>query len=74
MRTMLNLIFSPQLPNIKEFVQRVKTKIPYFSTKQNLNSFPIQKAGNPDPRDIEDNAMVSEGSMFAVQYHDKKLN
>lgn len=46
------------------------------STENNTNpskeDFPIEKAGNPDPHDIEDNKMVDEGSQYAVQYHDEK--
>ncbi|MEJ9307324.1 hypothetical protein P4593_28970, partial [Priestia megaterium] len=33
---------------------------------------PIHKAGHPDPMDTEDNKMVSEGSMFPVQYYNEK--
>jgi hypothetical protein len=37
-----------------------------------ISSFPIKKAGNPDPHDIEDNSMVSEGAMYSVQYYNEK--
>jgi hypothetical protein len=53
------------------FVQNAKNKIPYFARK-NTDSFPVEKAGHPDPQDIEDNKMVSEGSMYPVQYYDEK--
>jgi hypothetical protein len=59
---------------VKQFVQSVKSKIPFGPSKQNMDSFPIHKAGHPDPMDIADNTMVSEGSMFPVQYYDKKQN
>ncbi|RCK09633.1 hypothetical protein DT075_35985 [Bacillus licheniformis] len=49
-----------------------KEKIPYFSEKHNVDSFPVEKAGHPSPHDIEDNKMVSEGSMYPVQYYDEK--
>ncbi|XBO86429.1 hypothetical protein AAGG52_01535 [Bacillus licheniformis] len=57
---------------LKSYLQSVKEKIPYFSEKHNVDSFPVEKAGNPSPQDIEDNKMVSEGSMYPVQYYDEK--
>ncbi|MBH0171474.1 hypothetical protein [Fictibacillus sp. 18YEL24] len=36
------------------------------------NHLPINKAGNPDPLDVEDNKMVDEGSMYSVNYYNKK--
>ncbi|WP_445489908.1 hypothetical protein [Niallia sp. 03133] len=32
----------------------------------------LKKAGNPDPADIGDNNMVSEGAMYSVSYYNKK--
>lgn len=32
----------------------------------------MEKSGHPDPHDIEDNTMVAEGSMYAVNYYDEK--
>lgn len=57
---------------LKSYLQNVKEKIPYFSEKHNVDSFPVEKAGHPSPQDIEDNKMVSEGSMYPVQYYDEK--
>ncbi|MFE7083495.1 hypothetical protein [Priestia megaterium] len=57
---------------VKRFIRSVKKAIPYKSSTQKLNSFPIHKAGHPDPMDTEDNKMVSEGSMFPVQYYNEK--
>ncbi|MDY0943355.1 hypothetical protein [Priestia megaterium] len=57
---------------IKGFIQSVKKAVPYKSSTQKLASFPIHKAGHPDPMDTEDNKMVSEGSMFPVQYYNEK--
>jgi hypothetical protein len=34
---------------------------------------PVEKAGNPDPHDVEDNKMVSEGSMYGVNYYNENL-
>ncbi|MEW9108179.1 hypothetical protein ACQCT6_14775 [Cytobacillus gottheilii] len=32
---------------------------------------PLKKAGHPDPQDIEDNKMVSEGAMYSVAYYNE---
>ncbi|WP_026568250.1 hypothetical protein [Bacillus sp. UNC41MFS5] len=34
---------------------------------------PIEKGGNPHPRDLEDNNMVSEGAMYSVQFFNEKM-
>lgn len=53
----------------REFIHSMKMKI----TKQpDMETFPVDKAGHPHPHDIEDNKMVSEGSMYPVQYYDEK--
>ncbi|MGM0845225.1 MAG: hypothetical protein ACQEUT_09630 [Bacillota bacterium] len=36
---------------------------------RNKDDFPVEKAGNPDPADVEDNKMVSEGAQTSVQYY-----
>lgn len=41
------------------------------STQQTV--LPVAKAGNPDPLDLEDNKMVSEGSMYGVNYYNETL-
>lgn len=40
--------------------------------KPSGEEFPVHKAGNPDPEDIQDNKMVEEGAQFAVDYYNKK--
>ncbi|MBA9042441.1 hypothetical protein HNP21_005576 [Bacillus aryabhattai] len=60
------------LDKIKGFVRSVKKAISYKSSTKKLASFPISKAGHPDPMDIEDNKMVSEGSTFSVHYYNEK--
>jgi hypothetical protein len=60
------------LDKVKGVVRSVKKAISYESSTKKLTSFPIHKAGHPDPMDIEDNKMVSEGSMFPVQYYNEK--
>ncbi|KAB2333127.1 hypothetical protein F7731_16445 [Cytobacillus depressus] len=37
------------------------------------NILPVEKAGNPHPQDIEDNAMVSEGALYSVKYYNQKM-
>lgn len=32
----------------------------------------IEKAGRPDPYDLDDNKMVGEGAQFGVQYYNDK--
>ncbi|MED4525233.1 hypothetical protein P9257_13520 [Bacillus velezensis] len=54
---------------VMNFIRNMKTSL---SGKQDIESFPVNKAGNPHPEDIEDNKMVSEGSMYPVQYYDDK--
>ncbi|MFC3885703.1 hypothetical protein ACFOU2_20395 [Bacillus songklensis] len=36
-------------------------------------AFPIEKAGHPDPHDIGDNNMVSEGALYSVKYYNKEI-
>ncbi|MFS0781626.1 hypothetical protein [Bacillus sp. 1P06AnD] len=31
----------------------------------------VQKGGNPDPYDIQDNKMVDEGAMYSVHYYNE---
>jgi hypothetical protein len=57
---------------VKGFYERMKSEITNMSNRKKLESFPVEKAGNPDSKDIEDNKMVSEGSMYPVQYYDEK--
>lgn len=32
----------------------------------------LEKAGNPDPYDIEDTKMVGEGAMYSVDYYNRE--
>ncbi|MGM7724514.1 hypothetical protein [Metabacillus sp. Hm71] len=36
------------------------------------DNLPVEKGGHPDPQDIEDNKMVSEGAMYSVKFYDEK--
>ncbi|HZH58370.1 MAG TPA: hypothetical protein VEY70_02075 [Metabacillus sp.] len=50
-------------------IQRIKNKAKIlFSEKEAV----MEKAGHPDPYDIGDNTMVAEGSMYSVNYFNKK--
>jgi hypothetical protein len=53
------------LHNMKEGLM---TKI----KKRRSEDLPVDKGGNPDPQNIEDNSMVSEGAMTSVQYYNEK--
>ena len=50
-----------------------------METKGNTNPYSksaervIEKGGNPHPHDIEDNNMVNEGAMYAVDYYNEKM-
>lgn len=34
---------------------------------------PIEKGGNPHPKDFADNEMVSEGAQYSVQFYNEKI-
>ena len=34
---------------------------------------PIEKGGNPHPKDLADNEMVSEGAQYSVQFYNEKI-
>lgn len=53
---------------MKDFKEKV---IPIMKKDQN-SPLPVEKAGHPDPLDIEDNEMVSEGSIYPVNYYNEK--
>jgi thioredoxin reductase len=53
---------------VREWKRKVKPTP--FDKSENL---PLEKGGNPHPRDIEDNNMVSEGAMYSVQFFNEKV-
>lgn len=53
------------------WMSQAKKKLNGESSPSN-EKFPVHKAGNPDPDDIDDNKMVEEGAQFAVDYYNKK--
>ncbi|WP_216828350.1 hypothetical protein [Alkalihalobacterium elongatum] len=51
---------------------KVKNK---FRKNQRSNAIEIDKnAGHPDPYDINDNTMVSEGALYAVQRYNEEVD
>ncbi|MED2973594.1 hypothetical protein P4361_15290 [Fictibacillus sp. B-59209] len=57
----------------KMMVNDMKDKIlPFMKKEEKDQKLPVNKAGHPDPYDIDDNEMVSEGSMYPVNYYNKK--
>jgi len=56
----------------KDTLNHWKKKWTGSETGSKFEAFPLEKAGHPDPYDIEDNKMVSEGAMYAVQYYNEE--
>ncbi|GGA39796.1 hypothetical protein [Psychrobacillus lasiicapitis] len=50
-----------------------KAKVNSFMEAQQHNNSDLTAAGNPDPQDIQDNKMVSEGAMTSVQYYNEEV-
>lgn len=58
--------------NDKSKRNKVKNKL---RTSRSSNSIEIDKnAGHPDPYDVNDNTMVSEGALYAVQRYNKEVD
>ncbi|PLT31405.1 hypothetical protein [Peribacillus deserti] len=53
--------------------QDMNSKIRGMLSKSQNHSLPVEKAGLPDPHDIEDNKMVDEGSQYGVHYYNKTI-
>lgn len=53
---------------LKDWKRKIKPTV--FEKAEQL---PIEKGGNPNPRDLEDNNMVSEGAMYSVQFYNEKI-
>lgn len=51
----------------------MKTKVESFIETQKVQREPETKAGNPDPYDIPDNKMVSEGAQTSVHYYNQEV-
>ena len=62
----------PNRIKAKTFLREWKRKVtpaPYSKSTERV----IEKGGNPHPHDIEDNNMVNEGAMYAVDYYNEKM-
>ena len=51
----------------------MKTKVDSFIESQKVQHTPETEVGNPDPYDIEDNKMVSEGAQTSVHYYNQEI-
>ncbi|PLR80039.1 hypothetical protein CVD25_15840 [Bacillus canaveralius] len=68
--TALWLALKPNSNKIEFYSTKLRKK--FMPGKQLPNSLPpLEKAGHPDPEDIEDNKMVSEGAMYSVNYYNE---
>lgn len=63
--SLLYLALKPNTSTLKSYYQSMKNKL----MTQDGRGFPVNKAGHPDPRDLEDNNMVSEGAQYGVNYY-----
>ncbi|MBS4178638.1 hypothetical protein [Lederbergia citrea] len=59
---------------VKEVFYSIKDKVMDFWCEQNPSACDdlIEKAGNPDPHDLEDTRMVGEGAMYSVEFYNKE--
>ncbi|MBS8266634.1 hypothetical protein DYI25_19605 [Mesobacillus boroniphilus] len=60
-------------PENKEKITNMATQVKEKVMPSKPDVIPVQKAGNPDPLDVEDNKMVSEGAMYGVNYYNENL-
>jgi len=50
-----------------------KAKVNSYMEAQKHNNSDLTETGNPDPQNIPDNKMVSEGAMTSVQYYNEEV-
>lgn len=60
-------------PENKEKITNMASQVKEKVMPSKPDVIPVQKAGNPDPLDVEDNKMVSEGAMYGVNYYNENL-
>jgi hypothetical protein len=65
------LAYKPNRHKLLTLTKKIKNKM--IPLKYRNTNLPLEKAGNPDPQDLEDNNMVSEGAMYSVKYYNKKM-
>ncbi|EIT84570.1 hypothetical protein A374_14620 [Fictibacillus macauensis ZFHKF-1] len=58
-----------QRTKAKQLVLDGKEKVMALLSKEGKNDFPIHQAGQPEPEDIRSNEMLSEGSVYPVDYY-----
>lgn len=51
----------------------MKTKVDSFIESQKMQQDPGANVGNPDPYDVPDNEMVSEGAQTSVHYYNQEV-
>lgn len=51
----------------------MKTKVESFIESQKMQHDSETNVGNPDPYDVADNAMVSEGAQTSVDYYNQEV-
>lgn len=51
----------------------MKTKVESFMVAQKMQHEPDTNAGHPDPYDVPDNEMVSEGAQTSVHYYNQEV-
>jgi hypothetical protein len=57
---------------IHNLSEKFKYKWKSFRGNELSNKLPIDKGGNPDPKNVEDNKMVSEGALTSICYYNEK--
>ncbi|MDZ5473499.1 hypothetical protein SM124_17430 [Bacillus sp. 31A1R] len=62
------LSVKPSRTKIQWMFEQLREKIER-TRKKNI---PMEKTGHPDPYDVKDNEMVSEGALYAVDYYNRK--
>lgn len=62
----------PNRIKAKSFLRDWKHKVkPNVYSKSEI--LPIEKCGNPNPYDTEDNKMVDEGAVYSVRFYNEKV-
>ncbi|WLD94884.1 hypothetical protein [Alkalihalobacillus sp. AL-G] len=55
--------------SVSDLSKKIKDTTAMMKRKEEL---PVEKGGQPNPQDIEDNKMVSEGAQYSVEYYNKE--
>ncbi|MGG3891310.1 hypothetical protein [Metabacillus fastidiosus] len=57
---------------VQNVFRELKSKIKPCAFEKNKNH-PVEKGGNPQPYDLPDNEMVSEGAMYSVKFYNENM-